>query len=215
VTLARAEALARAAAGVGALGLTAMALLGLRSTLRRSTGRSVGRPYRAMPWPAVAVLGAAYCALLVWAWRPLPVRLPAAGRWAALVLGAAFYWAGLGLVLWGRVALGAMYGVSSAAGAELYAGHRLVTTGPFRFVRHPMYVGAVVWAAGALLLFRTWALVLVCAHLPVFCVRAGREEAALAAEFGEAWRAYARRVPAGIPVVRIGRNPDAGRVGGS
>jgi protein-S-isoprenylcysteine O-methyltransferase Ste14/fermentation-respiration switch protein FrsA (DUF1100 family) len=196
----RIETAARAAAAVGAAGLTAMALLGLGSGLRRPKGRVVGRPYGRLPLALVATLGLVYGVLAVRLWRPLPPRLPINARVGVLASGAVLYWAGLGLVLWGRLALGDMYNVSSAAGAELYEHHRLVTGGPFRFVRHPMYLGAVLWAAGALLLYRTWTLVLVVAHMAVFSVRARREEEALAAEFGDAWRAYARRVPAGIPV---------------
>jgi protein-S-isoprenylcysteine O-methyltransferase Ste14 len=107
----------------------------------------------------------------------------------------------MGLILWGRAALGRMYNVSSAFGNRLYADHELVTSGPFALVRHPMYLGALIASVGGVLLYRTWAAVLVLAHEMVFWVRAGKEEQALAAEFGDAWRAYARRVPAGVPVL--------------
>jgi protein-S-isoprenylcysteine O-methyltransferase Ste14 len=107
---------------------------------------------------------------------------------------------GMALIMWGRITLGRMYNVSSALGTRLYADQELVTSGPFALVRHPMYVGALIAGIGTVLLYRTWAAVLVLAHETVFWVRAGREDQALAAELGERWLAYARRVPAGIPV---------------
>jgi protein-S-isoprenylcysteine O-methyltransferase Ste14 len=107
----------------------------------------------------------------------------------------------MGLIMWGRMALGRMYNVSSALGNRLYADQELVTSGPFALVRHPMYLGALIASVGGVLLYRTWSAVLVLAHEAVFWVRAGREDQALEAEFGEAWRAYARRVHAGVPVL--------------
>jgi protein-S-isoprenylcysteine O-methyltransferase Ste14 len=120
-------------------------------------------------------------------------------RAAALVAGAPAYFAGLALMLWGRITLGEMYNVSSAMGAQLYADHRLVTSGPFAVVRHPMYVGGIMAELGALLLFRSWAAALVALQAPVLIVRARREEEALAAEFGAAWAAYCARVPGWLP----------------
>jgi protein-S-isoprenylcysteine O-methyltransferase Ste14 len=94
-----------------------------------------------------------------------------------------------------------MYNVSSAFGNQLYSDHELVTSGPFALVRHPMYLGALIAGVGGVLLYRTWAALLAIAHVAVFFVRAGKEEQALAAEFGETWRRYAQRVPAGLPVL--------------
>jgi protein-S-isoprenylcysteine O-methyltransferase Ste14 len=168
---------------------------------RRASGRRVGRPLAEQPpWWLFGVL-VPYVAVFVRLWRPLPVRLSPAARLMASASGALLSLVGMGLSLWGRVALGPMYNVSSALGNRLFANHVLVTSGPFALVRHPMYLGALIASLGGVLLYRTWAAVLVLAHGTVFWARAGREERALAAEFGAAWRAYARRVPAGVPVL--------------
>ena len=64
-----------------------------------------------------------------------------------------------------------------------------------------MYLGALIAGVGGVLLYRTWAAVLVLGHESVFWLRAGKEDQALEAEFGDAWRTYAQRVPAGVPVL--------------
>ena len=179
---------------------TAMALQGAWRG-RHASGRRVGRPFARMPtWSFAAVL-VPYVALLVRLWRPLPVRLTPASGLLLSSTGAVLSLVGMGLVIWGRVALGRLYNVSSAFGTQLYSDQELVTHGPFALMRHPMYAGALIAGIGGVLLYRTWAAVLVLAHETVFWVRAGREEQALAAEFGDSWRAYARRVPAGVPVL--------------
>jgi protein-S-isoprenylcysteine O-methyltransferase Ste14 len=160
----------------------------------------VGRSFA--EWPKWWLFGflVPYVALFARLWRPLPVRLSPTQRLMASAGGAVLSLLGMGLILWGRVTLGRMYNLSSALGNQLYADQELVTSGPFAWVRHPMYLGALIASVGGVLLYRTWAAVLVLAHEMVFWVRAGKEEQALAAEFGDAWRTYARRVPAGVPV---------------
>ncbi|HEX8966245.1 MAG TPA: isoprenylcysteine carboxylmethyltransferase family protein [Chloroflexota bacterium] len=161
----------------------------------------MGRPFSELPrWYLFGLL-IPYVALFFKLWRPLPLRLSPAGRLTASASGAVLSLLGMGLVIWGRLALGRMYNVSSALGNRLYADQELVTTGPFALVRHPMYVGALIACVGGVLLYRTWAAVMILAHEAVFWVRAGREEQALAAEFGDTWRRYARRVPSGVPVL--------------
>ena len=99
-----------------------------------------------------------------------------------------------------------MYNVSSSFGAQLYADQQLVTRGPFAYVRHPMYLGILVASFGGLLLYRTWTLVFTTLNFLALTVRARREEQALAAEFGEQWEAYRRRVPGWIPRIRGDRH---------
>jgi protein-S-isoprenylcysteine O-methyltransferase Ste14 len=92
-----------------------------------------------------------------------------------------------------------MYNVSSSMGAQLYADHWLVTHGPFALVRHPMYLGIILASLGGLLIYRTWTLLFTTVGFLGLALRARREEQALAAEFGEQWEEYCRRVPGWIP----------------
>jgi protein-S-isoprenylcysteine O-methyltransferase Ste14 len=81
--------------------------------------------------------------------------------------------------------------------------HQLITNGPFAVVRHPMYAGLILAACGSLLIYHTWTTLLFALFAPAFTFRARREEAALAAEFGEQRQEYCKRVPAFFP--RLGR----------
>jgi len=149
--------------------------------------------------PTYTLISIGYFGLWYLLWKPIPIALSPAIRIVALALGALLLFPGLGLVLWGRLALGQMYNVSSALGAQLYANHRLITHGPFAVVRHPMYVGVIMASFGGLLIYRTWALVFAATTFLGLAVRARREEQALAAEFGQQWQVYCRQVPAWIP----------------
>ena len=82
---------------------------------------------------------------------------------------------------------------TSMAGARPTA---LVTSGPYRFTRNPMYLGmACLYIAFAVAFGVIWALIV----LPVVLVAVdrlliAREEPQLEAEFGESYRDYKRRV---------------------
>jgi protein-S-isoprenylcysteine O-methyltransferase Ste14 len=84
--------------------------------------------------------------------------------------------------------------------ARIEAGHQLCTTGPFRIVRHPIYlsldllaIGTVIWVPGPLVLVGA-ALVVLGGDL-----RARAEERLLAIVFGDEYRAYQQRVPRTLP----------------
>jgi protein-S-isoprenylcysteine O-methyltransferase Ste14 len=132
-------------------------------------------------------------------WRPLPWKFPLQNRAWTLALGSLVYFPGMSFVLWGRLALGKNYFVSTGFGAQLFAGHQLVTDGPFAIVRHPMYCGLILAALGSLLIYPTWTTLLSAFFAPFIFVRARREEAALAEEFSEKWEEYCQRVPAFFP----------------
>jgi protein-S-isoprenylcysteine O-methyltransferase Ste14 len=80
--------------------------------------------------------------------------------------------------------------------------HYLVTTGFYRFIRHPSYLGALLGAAGWFLIFRCGiglALGLLLIPATVFWVP--REESMLLTEFGEDYAAYTRRTWRLLPFV--------------
>lgn len=138
-------------------------------------------------------------------WRGLPVALAPRVRARAVGAGGTALLCGLGLYLAGMAALGPAYNVSSTFRARLYRGQRLVTSGPYAIVRHPMYVGLAIAALGALLLYQTWTTLAFVTALPVLVVRAKREDEVLADRFGAEWEAYRDRVPAWIPRLVRGR----------
>jgi protein-S-isoprenylcysteine O-methyltransferase Ste14 len=73
-------------------------------------------------------------------------------------------------------------------------GHRVISTGPYAWVRHPMYSGAVLYFAGvALLLGSWWGVAMAPLFAVLFAVRAGIEERALVAGLPD-YADYAARV---------------------
>jgi protein-S-isoprenylcysteine O-methyltransferase Ste14 len=81
------------------------------------------------------------------------------------------------------------------------AGQAVVSTGPYRRVRHPSYTGLLLIVIGLGLGAGSWLTLLVCALLPLPAVlrRIQVEEAELTRVLGEPYRAYqahtARLVP--------------------
>jgi protein-S-isoprenylcysteine O-methyltransferase Ste14 len=122
------------------------------------------------------------------------VRLPAGLRWAGVGLGAL---AG-GLLIWTLRSLGANLTDTVVTRKQ----HTLVTTGPYRWVRHPFYdaVGLALLAnslaAANWFLFLTGGLAFI-----LMVVRTRREERHLLARFGDAYRAYVERTGRFVPRV--------------
>jgi protein-S-isoprenylcysteine O-methyltransferase Ste14 len=73
-------------------------------------------------------------------------------------------------------------------------GHALVTTGPYRYVRHPSYLGMMLGLVGWALVFRSSiGLVVAVLGLPLLVDRIDSEEALLASHFGAEYADYRRR----------------------
>lgn len=85
--------------------------------------------------------------------------------------------------------------------ARLVEGHKLATTGPYAFVRHPIYTGMLGMLLATGLAVSHWAALL--AALVVFfvgtAIRVRSEEKLLREAFGEQFEKYAQRVPAILP----------------
>jgi protein-S-isoprenylcysteine O-methyltransferase Ste14 len=78
--------------------------------------------------------------------------------------------------------------------------HPLLTTGLYRHIRHPSYLGGFVGGIGWVLVFRSGlGLILVALLVPMMKLVVDAEEALLAAEFGESYETYRRRTWRFIP----------------
>lgn len=194
------QASRRLVAIVALVGLP-LALPGIRSSTRPG-GRELGRPSVILTPARLLLIGIGWMGATVALWRPLPINDLGRLRPVCLVAGSLLSLGGLGLAIAGRLALGASYNVSSGFGVRLPEGARLVTTGPYSMVRHPMYLGLMLAAVGSLLLYRTWATALFVLELPALLRRARLEDQALGRQFGQRWVAYRDHVPGWWPIPR-------------
>jgi len=88
-----------------------------------------------------------------------------------------------------------------AAVRAIGRGTRLVAHGPYRWVRHPYFLGVILMLVGAIVAMRSLpALVLLIPTLRVTVSRASREEHNLALRFDEAYEAYRSRVSPFLPL---------------
>jgi protein-S-isoprenylcysteine O-methyltransferase Ste14 len=102
----------------------------------------------------------------------------------------------------GAGTLGRMWGISTSRQVKLLPDHQLIAGGPYALIRHPMYLGWWVALLGALLIYRTWILVLLLTmSLVVFYRRARIEETTLAVRFGAEWQAYVKRTKFLVPFI--------------
>lgn len=84
--------------------------------------------------------------------------------------------------------------------AKTCEGHELVVSGPYRWVRHPMYSAAILFWLGMSLLAAKWFLLLIVGAGIVFVmVRTPREERNLVKHFGEAYSEYMARTGRYLP----------------
>jgi protein-S-isoprenylcysteine O-methyltransferase Ste14 len=192
----------RRLAGVVGLVVLGMPLFRVWRSRGVVRGRRSGRTSFPTRWLFVLAMTVAYVGVGVLFWKPVPIVLVGHVRLIVTLVGLLLYLSGVTWYLWGFVTLGSMFGVSSSTSVELYEDHRLVTTGPYAIVRHPMYVGVLLTAMGALCLFRTWSMVVYTPSAFGILFRASREDRLLAEEFGAAWQVYAGRVRGWLPRLR-------------
>ena len=116
-------------------------------------------------------------------WSEIPLALQGAGL-ALICLGAYLVW----------LTLKANSYAAPVVKLQKERGHRVATTGPYAYVRHPMYAGALLFIAGApLLLGSWWGLAAGAGLVLVIAMRAVLEERTLMAELA-GYADYAARV---------------------
>jgi len=197
------ETVVRWTGGLLAFAVLGILLYGVWRGARRESGRTTGIATGWLRSATFYFLSAAlFFGICYLGWVRLPWIVSPQTRLWMLIFGSLSYFPGMALVLAGRLTLGKYYFVSTGLGAQLFAGHRLITSGPYAFVRHPMYTGIFLAAIGSLLVYFTWTTLFLVCFAPLTMVRAWREEKVLAAEFGEEWWAYRERVPMFLPRLR-------------
>jgi protein-S-isoprenylcysteine O-methyltransferase Ste14 len=101
-------------------------------------------------------------------------------------IGAALFAAGIALAIWARLHLGRNWGMPMTQRAE----PELVTSGPYRFVRHPIYSGLLVAMLGTVLVNNLLGLIVVAVLVPYFYYCGTVEERNLTSTFPSAYPAY-------------------------
>ncbi|HXF65667.1 MAG TPA: isoprenylcysteine carboxylmethyltransferase family protein, partial [Burkholderiales bacterium] len=134
-------------------------------------------------------------ASVLWQWLLPPAKFHPALVLPSLVLCLA----GIGLRIWSKIVLGRYY--TFAIG--LTEDHRILAEGPYRFVRHPIYLGTFLAVAGFPLLTQSWATVwfLTVPAAVAYGLRLFKEEAYLVRHLGENYQTYAQRTARLIPFI--------------
>jgi protein-S-isoprenylcysteine O-methyltransferase len=124
--------------------------------------------------------------------------IPDAG-WLTLVPGLVLLWTGVAIGEWAAAVLGRFYRPVVA----IQENHQVVSAGPYRVVRHPLYAGVLVTMAGIGLGFGNWLSLAACIVLPLvaYLRRIAVEERVLEAALGDAYRRYAQGRARLVPYV--------------
>jgi protein-S-isoprenylcysteine O-methyltransferase Ste14 len=94
---------------------------------------------------------------------------------------------GAGVAIWARYSLGQYW----SARVTLKVDHRLIRSGPYACIRHPLYAGLLLAMAGTALVLGEWrGLIGVLLGLMELSRKAAKEEALLATEFSEDYPEY-------------------------
>jgi protein-S-isoprenylcysteine O-methyltransferase Ste14 len=170
-------------------------LIGIVSFVRRG---KAGSP-RQDRWSGPALIVFLFIAIVLGA--NLARRVPAAEITPhALVFGLGIAIAVLGIIVRGYavISLGRFF----TTRVMTQPGQMVVERGPYRWIRHPSYTGALLTVLGILLCQANW-LSLACfpLALPGFAYRISVEESALTAALGDAYRDYMRRTKRLVPFV--------------
>lgn len=167
-------------------------ILNIRTT--RGTDNSVDRGTIRLVWILVAC-----CFVIAW----LPVILDF-GR--LLVLGDWLTWVGVAIMISGivfrRYAISVL-GKFFTAKVQIQKDHELIKAGPYRYIRHPSYLGIAIIALGLGIALANWISLLLCIVLPGIGImqRIKVEEKELELHFGEQYRDYRKSTWRLIPYI--------------
>ncbi|MGB6876234.1 MAG: isoprenylcysteine carboxylmethyltransferase family protein [Candidatus Acidiferrales bacterium] len=104
-----------------------------------------------------------------------------------VAIGLAIEILGIALAIWARNCLGTNW----SGAVTLKEGHELISAGPYKRIRHPIYTGIALGLAGTAIVVGEWrAVVAFGAIFIAHFIKARKEEAWLAREFGPVFEAH-------------------------
>lgn len=129
-------------------------------------------------------------------------RVPAASvaeGVATFAIAVGVMWAGIGLRWWSFRTLGRYFTFTVMTSNDQH----VVSTGPYRFVRHPSYLAILLTLAGIGAMHGNWLSLAALVFVPLIGLvyRIRVEEAALSASLGDAYMSYASRRKRLLPFV--------------
>ena len=129
---------------------------------------------------------------------PLGLRFAPESAWLR-ISGIVLTFVGAGIAIWARYSLGQYW----SARVTLKVDHQLIRSGPYAWVRHPLYSGLLLAMAGTALVVGEWRAVLgVVLAVMEFSRKAAKEEALLASEFGDQYQEFRKRTGFLVPRFR-------------
>ncbi len=171
--------------------------------LRRRPGATTEKRRDPRSLLGIVLQGAGFA--IAWSWRrdigaPFIPGTGSTGRFLITVLIAGLVAVGCWILIGAVRALGKQWSLA----ARVLEGHELITAGPFRVVRHPIYTGMMGLMLATGLALGTWQGLIAASLLYVLgtTVRISSEERLMRAQFGRAYEEYASRVPALFPLLR-------------
>ena len=157
-----------------------------------ATGAKRGsRTRRARP-PELFIVILVFVGLRVFKLGSLAVNSP-----VLQVVGAILFLAGLGFAVWARIYLGRNWGMPMTQKDE----PELVTSGPYRYVRHPIYSGILLAMLGTALVTSLYWLLAFAVLGSYFIYSATVEEKLLASSFPATYPSYKTKTKMLIPFV--------------
>jgi len=139
----------------------------------------------------VAALYLSNLSWIQWSYLYLPLELRVVGLALGVVSLPYVYWVGRTLANYYSYTV------------EVQENYKLITTGPYHRIRHPIYLATILFLAALVLISDNWLfLIILLAMIPGIYVRMNKEEQMLIEEFGDEYRAYMKRTGRLLPRLR-------------
>lgn len=179
--------------------------VGISTYFRRKADRETGEKIsRSVDGKAMMTVIKVF-GLLLWFSPWVYLLNPAWMAWSKIGLPDALRWFG---VLIGVLSVLGVYWLFSSIGRGITPTsatrrqHTLVTSGPYRWVRHPLYtIGSALYIAFGMMADNWFIVLLGILTFIVMAVRTPKEEANLIEKFGDEYREYRKRTGAFLPKV--------------